>query len=397
MVTKIDKVADLLDQNENLAYENKQMAKALESLGFTQEQISNICSGGFTPKIVSDEDLKAYAVGLFTSDGEDGGKDYDDLMEGKSELTAWEPFEYWPVEDVAAEVKSTYDSLKQLVTPTLVSSKKIKADSMDLLESNKYRYVEEESTEQKIIVELLDFKTDTNVPFIEVALMTVMKESFLSVSAYSYNKTILDYEKTIHVDEPSCLSYEIDGEYLYIHTHDLSEEIQINVKSQEDDKALVVDICIDDEECERIGYLMEKHFRKEDTDDTHEEEEQWCEYCAMDVEVDDHGNCICCGHPAGQELEKFECPNCGCYFMVEDRDYFVCPNCERIQAEKDESNSIITAYVSGELTGDNETPYRVHIEQDGETKEYECYKTEVLAEERVEYINRLHTSNWSLL
>jgi Zn ribbon nucleic-acid-binding protein len=27
-------------------------------------------------------------------------------------------------------------------------------------------------------------------------------------------------------------------------------------------------------------------------------------------------------------LEKFECANCGCYFMVEDRSNFECPNCE---------------------------------------------------------------------
>ena len=30
----------------------------------------------------------------------------------------------------------------------------------------------------------------------------------------------------------------------------------------------------------------------------------------------------------GDCLEKFECANCGCYFMVEDRSNFECPNCE---------------------------------------------------------------------
>lgn len=34
------------EQIENLAYENKMMAKKLEELGFTQEQISSICTGG---------------------------------------------------------------------------------------------------------------------------------------------------------------------------------------------------------------------------------------------------------------------------------------------------------------------------------------------------------------
>lgn len=26
--------------------------------------------------------------------------------------------------------------------------------------------------------------------------------------------------------------------------------------------------------------------------------------------------------------EKFECGDCGCYFMVKDRNKFNCPNCE---------------------------------------------------------------------
>jgi len=59
-----------------------------------------------------------------------------------------------------------------------------------------------------------------------------------------------------------------------------------------------------------------------------DEQEQWCEQCAMEVEADEHENCINCGQPTNQELEKFECEGCGCYFMVTDRDDFVCPNCE---------------------------------------------------------------------
>jgi len=34
------------------------------------------------------------------------------------------------------------------------------------------------------------------------------------------------------------------------------------------------------------------------------------------------------------ELEKFECPDCGCYFMVEDRNDFICPNCEFHESNK---------------------------------------------------------------
>jgi hypothetical protein len=41
-----DGILDRDEQIENLSYENKMMAEKLESLGFSQEQISNICSGG---------------------------------------------------------------------------------------------------------------------------------------------------------------------------------------------------------------------------------------------------------------------------------------------------------------------------------------------------------------
>ena len=127
-------------------------------------------------------------------------------------------------------------------------------------------------------------------------------------------------------------------------------------------------------------------------------EENWCEQCAMAVEVDECNNCINCGQPTNQKLEKFECPDCGCYFMVADRNDFVCPNCESLKSEIDDTKkSLITAYVSNELSGEKETPYRVHIEQNNETKEYGHYETEVLAEERAEYINRLYTSDWNML
>lgn len=36
----------------------------------------------------------------------------------------------------------------------------------------------------------------------------------------------------------------------------------------------------------------------------------------------------------GNCLEKFECPNCGCYFWVKDRSSFECPNCEEDSFEE---------------------------------------------------------------
>ncbi len=41
-----DGILDRDEQITDLAYENKMMALKLDSLGFSQEQVSNICSGG---------------------------------------------------------------------------------------------------------------------------------------------------------------------------------------------------------------------------------------------------------------------------------------------------------------------------------------------------------------
>ena len=43
-----------------------------------------------------------------------------------------------------------------------------------------------------------------------------------------------------------------------------------------------------------------------------------------------------------KEQEKFECADCGCFYWVEDRDIFECPNCEfeigdRVQVIEQES------------------------------------------------------------
>ncbi len=109
------------EEIENLAFENKAMAEALKTLGFTQEQISQICSGGFMPVIINDERLKSYAVDIFTTDGKNGSQDYDNFLNGnKSSLSIWEPFENWPEEDIAEQMENTYLSLKQYFKPALV-------------------------------------------------------------------------------------------------------------------------------------------------------------------------------------------------------------------------------------------------------------------------------------
>ena len=55
-IEESDEIADLIDQNENLAYENRQMAEVLEAIGFTEEQISGICSGSLDLETILDEE-----------------------------------------------------------------------------------------------------------------------------------------------------------------------------------------------------------------------------------------------------------------------------------------------------------------------------------------------------
>lgn len=40
-----------------------------------------------------------------------------------------------------------------------------------------------------------------------------------------------------------------------------------------------------------------------------------------------------CNH---ENKEKFECGDCGCYFWVENRNKFKCPNCKEMKEEKEE-------------------------------------------------------------
>jgi len=101
--------------------ENKMMVEALKTLGFSQEQVSSICSGAKVKPILSDENFKAFAIATFTSDSENGAQDYDNFMEGGSELSIWEPFEHRDEEDMQELLESEFDSLKHWFKPTLLN------------------------------------------------------------------------------------------------------------------------------------------------------------------------------------------------------------------------------------------------------------------------------------
>lgn len=110
---------------------NERMTKALETLGFTQEQIFGICSGALVPQIVSDEGIRAFAAGLFGGDG--SIESCKNLYAGSDEFGVCEAYEYWPLEDIQQEAEGIYEGVKRLMAPTLVSNLDVvvKAESSD--------------------------------------------------------------------------------------------------------------------------------------------------------------------------------------------------------------------------------------------------------------------------
>lgn len=111
-----------VEDYEMITYENKMMAEALTTLGFTQEQISSICSGGFKPAVVNEDTIKGYVAGMFLSDVEHGEKDYEDFMSDKSELSYWFPFEDFNTQWMKEEMQKMVTSLKRLAIPRLIGA-----------------------------------------------------------------------------------------------------------------------------------------------------------------------------------------------------------------------------------------------------------------------------------
>ncbi len=67
--------------------------------------------------------LKATAIGTYTSNGEDED-DYDALMEADDfddipDITLWEPFEDYPIENIKEYVESEFDSLCSVVKKSI--------------------------------------------------------------------------------------------------------------------------------------------------------------------------------------------------------------------------------------------------------------------------------------
>ena len=143
-ITKIEKtLLEKCEENLNLAEENRNMSLALESIGFSEQEISDICYGSLMPTqkpvaiLVTEDDIKARVVESYTSDSENGSKDYDDYIEDadRTNLTLWQPFEdqpsKWICEQMQNDVKSTMQWLKSF-NVSYIGNKLVCVDEINL-------------------------------------------------------------------------------------------------------------------------------------------------------------------------------------------------------------------------------------------------------------------------
>lgn len=115
------------EEIKNLAYENKQMAQALLDIGFTQDQVESICYGVKVTPIFTDERFKAHAIGIYTSGSKNGAQDYEEFMEGESDLSVWAPLEREKLTDLQELVESEFCSIKRNFTPHLIEQTLVKS------------------------------------------------------------------------------------------------------------------------------------------------------------------------------------------------------------------------------------------------------------------------------
>jgi len=124
---RLDEIDDIIkgftdSEDESLASENKNMAIALTSLGFTKQEIDDICTGSLTPTqkpvaiLISEDDVKARVLASYFTSEKIVFEDDRVKVEDVTSLTAWEPFEDYPLDwlekQIKLDIKSTLDWLK---------------------------------------------------------------------------------------------------------------------------------------------------------------------------------------------------------------------------------------------------------------------------------------------
>lgn len=110
------------EEIQNLASENRNMANALSSLGFSLEEITAIAYGSLIPKqsdnVISDDDIRRFVADSMFSDDKDGLEIYNEYMENPEDLdlNLWEPFEDYPTDWIKNHLEKDFNSLKSFVS-----------------------------------------------------------------------------------------------------------------------------------------------------------------------------------------------------------------------------------------------------------------------------------------
>ena len=97
---------------------------ALLNLGLTTEEIDDIEAGNIQVNDANREDaMKGYVARRFLSDSNNGFMDYDDAIQGKSNLSAWVPFEDYPWSWLTGEMQMDLRGLRAFTKPKFTALK----------------------------------------------------------------------------------------------------------------------------------------------------------------------------------------------------------------------------------------------------------------------------------
>lgn len=126
----------------DLELENALLKKALTSIGFTDEQISDITNGETEPKaVISERTIKSLVSRNYICEieGEDGADEFDKFMcDDDYEKSIWQPFENWDIDSLRSQMQSDLDAIKDAFSSIKFSTESLtREDFMEFWRSDK--------------------------------------------------------------------------------------------------------------------------------------------------------------------------------------------------------------------------------------------------------------------